>query len=222
MDMKVLVLAIIAIAGIGLGITFVWTGSSQQGVDITVSCDEGVDHVTGSGIHCKDEFVDLYAEIKEGYAFLGWYDKDGKLLSDKKEYKVFTQRSTELVVKTMAGYEVTVYTMAGIDTVVGAGAHGFSEAVTLEATVKNGYTFAGWYGLDGKLLNEGPCYTYDKCADIILVAKTNEVDVGKGGIHYIWEDADVWIVTDWYTGDYVFSKTNSTFSMQILFLESTR
>lgn len=61
-------------------------------------------------------------------------------------------------------------------------------------------------------MNKEPTYVLDEMIDTILVAKTMEPNVvGKGSLHYTDSRADTWVITDWYTGDYVFSKTGSTF-----------
>ncbi|MCQ2069628.1 MAG: InlB B-repeat-containing protein [archaeon] len=211
MDIRTIIVAVIAVMVVGSGVLFFGDNFSQE-IELSVSGDEGIDHVDGPGFYGMDTYVDLYAKTKDGYAFAGWYDEDGKLLSDKREYSVFVQEPTELKVKTVKGYEVTVYTMTGIDTVTGAGAHRSSETVTLKATVEKGYTFAGWYDLDGKLVNNRTSFTLSGKTDTVLVAKTkNVVYTGENRLQYNDSKADTWIVTDWFTGDYVFSKTGTTY-----------
>lgn len=66
--------------------------------NVAVSIDEdegeGVKSVTGSGAHAANETVKVIAAVKSGYAFGGWYDANGNLVSASASYSFKMPRTS--------------------------------------------------------------------------------------------------------------------------------
>ncbi len=98
----------------------------------------------------------LTAIPDNGYAFLGWYDRNGTLLSTNSTYS-FTVTS-DVTITAQFGSVITLQSSRS-GSVAGAGAYPDNTEVTLTAQPAEGHTFQGWYTVKGTLLSEEPSYT---------------------------------------------------------------
>ena len=121
----------------------------------------------------KGSKVELPTTVKDGYNFVGWYDKDDNKVEDKTKFKKDTtlKAKWEEIPEDVKTMEVSFNTNGGnsIKTVTME----CDKGITLPANpTKAGYTFTGWT-LDGKAVKKG-----DKleCKNVTLVAnwKKNE------------------------------------------------
>ena len=112
--------------------------------------------VTGGGTYASGTLVTLTANPSGGHTFVGWYDRNGKLLSTNRSYS-FTV-TANVTVTAQFGSVITLKSSRS-GSVVGAGTYPDNTAVTLTAQPSEGHSFQGWYDLDGKLLSESSSYS---------------------------------------------------------------
>ena len=173
--------------------------------------------VTGTGMYNYDSNVTVTATTNPGYNFLGWYDKDGNLVSENRQYTfkmgfavTYTAKwdyYTVTVDKT-AGGSVTSYN----DKKVSVG-----ETVKLTATTKAGYTFIGWYNGETKLTDE-LIYTFTMSAENVTYTAKWIVKAEMSGFHFTSTSSTCTItgikdttVTDIVVPDYVTSISSGAF-----------
>ena len=117
----------------------------------------------GANIKYKSDVMVTAQSSTQDYAFLGWYDEDGQLVSLSYVYNFkMPNHDYYLYAKWDApSYMVTInknYENAG--TVTGAGMHEYSTTVTVSQTTNPGYTFDGWY-IDGVKRGELEIYRFN-------------------------------------------------------------
>lgn len=138
-----------------------------------------------------DDYIYLYPYINQGYRFLGWYEGEALVSSDKGFYYQMPDRDVSLVAKfkfdpTSPADPSTFYSTScsvvvesndlskGTVTVEGLqdGRAVFGSRITLKASPVGGNTFYGW--TDGEnIISKEPEYTYtvtDKKAKLHFVA----------------------------------------------------
>ena len=136
----------------------------------------GYSNITNQRISIGKE-VKLVATTRDGYNFLGWYDKNDLLVTPNPEY-TFTMaaNNVELIMK-WSSYTLTVSRNDS-----SAGTVNFTSSkvsvgkeVKLVATTNDGYNFLGWFkdGAETPISTE-PEYTYVMtAADVTLEARWN-------------------------------------------------
>lgn len=120
--------------------------------------------------------------------FEGWYDKDGKLLTQEKTYSMTVTAHTMLEAR-FRNY----YTMSAVcsrsGTVTGTGDYLRGDTAALTAVPNTGKTFAGWYDEEANLISEEPVLSWSAERDRKVYAI---FDTDK----FIDVPADVWYVDD--------------------------
>ena len=66
--------------------------------NVTIESTEG-GSVSGNGVYEKGTEVTLVATANEGYRFLGWYDEDGSMISDKETYTFVISKDMKVLPK---------------------------------------------------------------------------------------------------------------------------
>lgn len=66
--------------------------------DVTINDAEG-GSVSGAGTYTKGDEVTLVATANKGYKFIGWFDANGNLVSDKTTYTFIVNENTNLIPK---------------------------------------------------------------------------------------------------------------------------
>ena len=112
--------------------------------------------VTGGGTYASGTSVTLTATPFGGHTFIGWYDRNGTLLSTNRSYSFAV--TANVTVTAQFGSVITLKSSRS-GSVAGAGTYPDNSEVTLTAQPAEGHTFQGWYNLDGKLLSEDSSYT---------------------------------------------------------------
>jgi hypothetical protein len=143
------------------------------GFELDVTGDEGIEYIDGAGHYCTDDYVMLYAEVKDGYLFDGWYDEDGKLLCEDQDYD-FYAKNVKYFARTAKGAYVSISHMDGL-VVSESRTYPLGETVRVVAVDcgRGMPSFTGWYGQDGALLSKSRSYTFTATEDMRLVAKTD-------------------------------------------------
>ena len=142
------------------------------------------------------ERVTLTATAKEGYGFVGWYDKRGNLIATNAEYsyvetqesvKTYYARFKESVTQTYirqvgSGDSWTDTTDDKIGTL---GRYTYTDAVGMPisstATAGSGYKFMGWYDSNGHkvadnmLINDGATISYTTTGDATYYARFSKI-----------------------------------------------
>ena len=138
-----------------------WT-ANEYGVTLNVG-DTNAGTVSGAGTYKYDGDVRITAQTKNGYVWLGWYDENNRLVSDKSSYN-FTM-----------GFDVT-YTakwskLAITQNISGAGVvtslndkYVLGQELKITATSYLGYDFVGWYCNDA-LVADSCEYTFRTSAN---------------------------------------------------------
>lgn len=143
--------------------------------DLTLKVDpEGAGKVNGAGTYqVGTENVTASTTGNQGYTFDGWYE-NGTLVSDSANYS-FTMPGEDRVLtakytpNTYAVNRSSEYTSMG--TVSGPTSAQFNSSVTVTATPKSGYVFAGWYN-GVKKESDSASYTFTMPNyDVTLVAR---------------------------------------------------
>lgn len=118
--------------------------------------------ISESGKYKYDSDVTIKATPKVGYAFSGWFDKKGELVSSEEKYSFKMGLSQTLTAK----WENRVYklTVSSEDDSKGtaaiiSGTGEYNNRVTIEATPKEGYAFKGWYN-SSSLVNTDSRYSF--------------------------------------------------------------
>ncbi len=131
---------------------------------------DGKDYYTG-------ETVTFTATAKPGYKFVGWYDLEDKLVSDKASYSVKLTGDVELIAVFEAEtqeeekFELTVEQATG-GSIAGAqsGAVTAGTSITLTATANEGYKFVKWVDDNGTQLSTNSVYTFVVNANTYVTA----------------------------------------------------
>ena len=97
----------------------------------------------------------LTAKPNEGYAFIGWYDRFGKLLSTNLTYSFPV--SANVTVTAQFGSTITLKSSRS-GSVLGGGTYPDGTEVTLTAQPATDREFQGWYTPSGVLLSEDSSY----------------------------------------------------------------
>lgn len=121
--------------------------------------------------------------------FVGWYDKNGTLLTTDRSYTFTVTEHTALQARFRNYYTVGV-TCSRSGTVTGAGTILQGSTATLQAVPAEGKTFAGWYDEKMELLSTEPTLTWTVDGNRKLYAifdKDRFIDVPVG----VWYRDDV-------------------------------
>ena len=147
---------------------------------ITALADDG-GTVTGGGTIVESSSITLTAAANDGYTFAGWYD-GGTKVCDTAEFTVENvtedKTYTAKFAKNAVSYTITALADDG-GTVSGGGTVAEGSSITLTATAKDGYTFAGWY--DG---NTKVCDTAEFTLSNITADKTYTAKFTKNTVYY--------------------------------------
>lgn len=154
-----------------------WEATEHNVKLINTNSDYGT--ISGEGIYNFDSSVTINACPKKGYNFIGWFDENDKLISDKSSYTFIMENDVKLSAKW------NYYTLSTkCSNVVGGSIKEYDNYkvtpgsnIELSATIEDGYTFYGWY-LDGNLVSVNLKYvTQMPKKNIEFVAKWNECPV---------------------------------------------
>ncbi len=141
--------------------------------ELDVSGDEGREIIDGTGHNCTDDFVVLYANVRDGYVFEGWYDEDGGILCRDEEFDFFAE-NIKYYAKTTRGAYVEIIHMDGLITSDSQTYRLGETATAVALTCGNDMpSFKGWYDPDGKLLSKNPSYEFVAKEDVRLVAMSD-------------------------------------------------
>ena len=129
------------------------------------SADEAMGSVSPSSATLRPgEQTTITASPNTGRKFLGWYNDDGELVSEETSYTVtaetedlsFTARFADVL------YSLSVTSVIegrGSATTSVSGSYYYLDPITVSATPKEGYLFAGWYS-QGVLVSPENPYTF--------------------------------------------------------------
>ena len=130
--------------------------------DVTLKVfPEGAGATTGTGMYTIGSDVSVSASAAMGYEFIGWYQDDTRV-SDTIDY-TFTMPASNTILT--ARFQPRIYALniysefPSMGSVTGITEAAYNSSVTIEATPKTGFVFAGWY--DGvKLVSTDAEYTF--------------------------------------------------------------
>ncbi len=187
--------------------------------------------VTGAGDHAYDSNVTITASTNSGYTWLGWYDKDGTLVTTDYSYSF---KMGFAVTYTAKWSKVTLTrndTGAGSVTSL-TGKYKLGDEVTITASTNSGYTFIGWYNGETLLTNElsykftmsaeNVTYTAKWCKVTLSVSDTKAGSVSTLSGKYVFgEEVTITATTNdgytfigWYNGETLLTDELSyTFTM---------
>lgn len=158
--------------------------------------------VSGGGYYESGKAVTLTYTAAENYSFTGWYNASGALLSTANPYSFTATADASITAK--ATY-IPVYVITAIidpaeaGTVAGTGSYQEGAAVTLTATVNDGYKFTGWKE-NGTVVSTDNPYTFTAQADKAFTATfdehTSRLPAGYTELEYIQSDKNSWIQTN--------------------------
>ena len=177
------------------------TGGTVAITSVTDTFDENYNAAYnengGKSYHAATgERVNLTATAKEGYGFVGWYDKRGKLVATNAEYSyVETQESVKTYyARFKKSVTQTYIRQVGsgdswedtIDDKIGTlGRYTYTDAVGMPisstATAGSGYKFMGWYDSEGNkvddnmLINDGATISYTTTGDATYYARFSKI-----------------------------------------------
>ena len=177
------------------------TGGTVAITSVTDTFDENYNAAYnengGKSYHAATgERVNLTATAKEGYGFVGWYDKRGKLVATNAEYSyVETQESVKTYyARFKKSVTQTYIRQVGsgdswedtIDDKIGTlGRYTYTDAVGMPisstATAGSGYKFMGWYDSEGNkvadnmLINDGATISYTTTGNATYYARFSKI-----------------------------------------------
>ena len=127
------------------------TGKSNEKYQVTISMDQGVRDVQGSGKYAPGDTVTVSCNLENGYIFSSWDSSDVRLLSSstKRVYSFIMPRgNVNMTTRTQKEETkenlVTLTFGEGIRSVQGGGMYAPGARVTVTAQVEPGYRFASW------------------------------------------------------------------------------
>ena len=137
-----------------------WT-ANEYNVTLNVG-DTNAGTVSGAGTYKYDGDVRITAQTKNGYVWLGWYDENNRLVSDKSSYNftmgfdvTYTAKWSKLAI-TQNIFEAGVVT-SNDKYILG-------QELKISATTYLGYDFVGWYCND-TLIADSCEYTFRTSAN---------------------------------------------------------
>ena len=137
-----------------------WT-ANEYNVTLNVG-DTNAGTVSGTGTYKYDGDVRITAQTKNGYVWLGWYDENNRLVSDKSSYNftmgfdvTYTAKWSKLAI-TQNIFEAGVVT-SNDKYILG-------QELKITATTYLGYDFVGWYCND-TLIADSCEYTFRTSAN---------------------------------------------------------
>lgn len=163
-----------------IGISGLLDFFSEQEVEVEIVSDDGIVDPYGAGKYYKGHTVTLSTYVAVGWFFDGWYDSEDKLLSEDLDYSFTAKGSCTVYAKTTRGYGIDVYQTAGIKNVTGGGTYELKDNAILTAETYPGYTFKGWYDLEGNKVSPLKTLYLDKHEDRMLIARTTAADPYSG------------------------------------------
>lgn len=110
--------------------------------------DESLGTVHGRGLQKPGSNITISASPNRGVSFIGWYDRNDKLISTEVDYS-FVMPSVDVMYK--AKFKKDSYTISvttndeTMGTVAGGGVFEHGDDVQIIATAKEPYAFQGWY-----------------------------------------------------------------------------
>lgn len=153
--------------------------------------------VSGGGYYESGKAVTLTYTAAENYSFTGWYNASGALISTANPYSFTATADASITAK--ATY-IPVYVITAIidpaeaGTVAGTGSYQEGAAVTLTATVNDGYKFTGWKENGAVVSTDNP-YTFTAQADKAFTATfeehTSRLPAGYTEIEYLHSSGNV-------------------------------
>jgi len=123
-------------------LTAVW-----EAIDYTVTVNNSYADVTGAGTYIVDDDVSIDAGFREGYSFVGWTvdTSNASILNVSDNATSFSMPAADVVVT--ANWRAINYTVVVNDSYAvnsGAGTYNINNQVTINAGLREGYTFTGW------------------------------------------------------------------------------
>lgn len=139
--------------------------------------DSAAGSVSGGGDHAYDSQVTITATTNNGYNFLGWYDKNDELVSDKAQYTF----KMGFAVSYTAKWDYYTLTTTRNDTSAGTLSKTYTNEkisvgtkVTLTAKTNKGYTFVGWYKGDEEV-SKNLVYQYTMTKENVVLEARWEI-----------------------------------------------
>ncbi len=135
-------------------------------VNLSVASDSvGTGTLKGNGTYPQTKTVTISATPAQGYGFDCWTDSDtGAVVSKQKDYAFQIMKDCNY---TASFFDTATVNIAETNrgTTTGAGDYAYGSEVTLTATPKGTYGFAGWYKVDAEgnnpvLVSDEPTYTF--------------------------------------------------------------
>ena len=140
----------------------------------TITYNYGYDNLTDSQVVKYDASYTLITPTRYGYEFNGWYLSNGQRVSDAGIWHYATDLS--LTARwTVLTYYLTIdnyQTTKGI--VTGGGSYVIDSEVTVTAIPDTGYSFVGWYDVNGILVSADNPYTFKITSSLTLYAYWND------------------------------------------------
>lgn len=162
-----------SLAGTGYKFSAYNTCNTAANSSVTANAEETTMEV-GGGYRAYVKLA--YSDVASGYAFIGWYDKDGKLLSSSNNYEYYPNAAAEVY----AYFRPTTYTRA--ITLVNGEKWG---TICLPYSVaSDGYSGADLYSIAGKRVDGSGNPT-----SLVLTEETGALTAGRPYIFHATTDA---------------------------------
>ena len=153
------------------GMTFVAEYSQTTILTVTVNMPEA-GSIVGEGEYPYNTYVDVTAQVNQGYAFVGWYYQN-TLLSQNTDYK-YMMWNEDVVLEArfkLAAFSLNIYSNNSNYGLVLLKEYNnyqasyqknynYKSTVTIAAYSQTSVRFLGWYDLDNQLVSTKAVYTF--------------------------------------------------------------
>ena len=169
---------------------------------VTLSKDISGGSVSGGGAHAYDSNVTITASTYSGYTWLGWYDKDDKLVTMEFSHTFQMGFDVQYTAKWMNCPVTLERNMSEAGSVTGVSRTVLGAQTTITATTNEGYTWLGWYNGE-TLLTDELSYTFEMFAtNVTYTAKwayytaTTNTDLSVAGTYTKLTDKKIAVGTE--------------------------
>lgn len=118
----------------------------QNKYTITFNANGGdAPNIASKSVSYDDTYGALATVSRTGYTFAGWYTSasGGTKITSSTKVQI-TENQTLYAHWTVNSYTLTLTTGTGISAVSGAGTYDYNQSISINATVKTGYTWKNW------------------------------------------------------------------------------
>ena len=116
--------------------------------------------VSGAGTYYYGTGATIFATASIGYTFMGWYDSNDNLFSDKPRYSFNITSNLTLTAKFEGNkYTVTLNPNEGIVSQTTINVQ-YGETYIIPTPERKGYSFTGWYDESSKKINNNDTWSY--------------------------------------------------------------